>query len=554
MRWIALLAAAAWCSTAAAQPATSPASPTPDNPDLAALVGKAAPAIQLTGLDGKQHSLSDYPGNVIVLDFWGTFCVPCKKAMPHLDALAKQLADKGLTVLAVNEGATAADAQKFVSDIQVTLPILLDPNTTAGNAYAVDGLPETVIVGRDGKIRNVFDQGDDQTELAIDQAIRDALGVGVPASQPSAGREDGVKSLLARVSAAYLNLATLQVAGTIDAHADINGEVESHHAEFSAAFNGPGQFKHEVTGDVVAATSGGKLYVFLPAESVFFSGDAPTARGVLDDLAAGAGPLLRTQDLSLALALSDDPARDLTAGATSVSLASPEKIGDQDCPTLNITMPTYAMLVAFDPATYLVRRVTLDLSSGLAARGAAVKTAISTVDFARTITAAPPAADQLAFVLPPTASEYAPEAADANALTGKPAPDFKLTGLDGKVVTSGQLRGSVYILDFWATWCGPCRMSLPGLDSIYKSKKAAGLKVFAVDEMEDQQAVTEFVAETGLSIPVLLDSENSAGAEYGAQGIPETVLVGRDGIVRQVFIGAGNEEAIAAQVDAALGK
>src|SRR5207253_2073691 len=105
-----------------------------------------------------------------------------------------------------------------------------------------------------------------------------------------------------------------------------------------------------------------------------------------------------------------------------------------------------------------------------------VKTAELTIDFSKSTPNAAPAKRDLFAWKPPkdaTAAKGDEEldvgagVAEANSLAGKPAPDFKLTSLDGSSVSLAELKGSVVVLDFWATWCGPCVMSLPHLDKLY---------------------------------------------------------------------------------------
>jgi len=93
---------------------------------------------------------------------------------------------------------------------------------------------------------------------------------------------------------------------------------------------------------------------------------------------------------------------------------------------------------------------------------------------------------------------------------------------------------------------------LPGIDALYQGRKADGLKVFAVNQQETEDTIKPFVAQLHLSMPVLLDTDGKVNAAYGADAIPETVVVGRNGVVRNVFIGAGNDQDIASAVDEAL--
>jgi thiol-disulfide isomerase/thioredoxin len=129
----------------------------------------------------------------------------------------------------------------------------------------------------------------------------------------------------------------------------------------------------------------------------------------------------------------------------------------------------------------------------------------------------------------------------AMALAGKPAPAFTLKDLEGKSVELGQLKGSVVVLDFWATWCGPCVQSLPHIAELSREQGPKGLKVFAVNQQEGEAEVKQFLsAHRDLNdLTVLLDSNGAVGAKYLANAIPETVVIGKDGVIKKVFVGAG---------------
>jgi thiol-disulfide isomerase/thioredoxin len=132
------------------------------------------------------------------------------------------------------------------------------------------------------------------------------------------------------------------------------------------------------------------------------------------------------------------------------------------------------------------------------------------------------------------------EAGDAaQGLVGKAAPNFTLKQLGGKDVTLKDLKGQVVVLDFWATWCGPCVKGLPHVDAIYKDKKDKGMKAFAVNMQEDPAEVQKFIAEKKLSLPVLLETKGDVAAKYKVEAIPETVVIGKDGTVKKVFVGIG---------------
>jgi peroxiredoxin len=117
-------------------------------------VGDAPPAFRLTTLDG---AVVEFPaqvaGKVVVLRFWATWCPFCKEEMKAVQAVWSASRDRGLEVLAVNAGQEKADITEFIARLGVAYPVLLDPGSKTARQYGVTGLPMTVIVGRDGKIK-----------------------------------------------------------------------------------------------------------------------------------------------------------------------------------------------------------------------------------------------------------------------------------------------------------------------------------------------------------------------------------------------------------------
>src|SRR5438552_8863991 len=137
----------------------------------------------------------------------------------------------------------------------------------------------------------------------------------------------------------------------------------------------------------------------------------------------------------------------------------------------------------------------------------------------------------IALILGLMVAPLARAADDTKALKGKPAPDFTLKTLDGKDVTLSEQKGSVVLMDFWATWCGPCRASLPHVQKLAADKELAakGLKVWAVNAHEDQSKVSAFKKENSYSFETPLDAKGATMKDYMVHGIPTTVIVGRDG-------------------------
>jgi len=136
-------------------------------------------------------------------------------------------------------------------------------------------------------------------------------------------------------------------------------------------------------------------------------------------------------------------------------------------------------------------------------------------------------------------------------LAGKPAADFSLLTLEGRRVTLGALRGKVVVLDFWATWCGPCRRWMPIVARLERQLRARGVLVYAVNERDTSEKVRRYLRETKLVVPVLMDRTGSVGMLYGAQSIPLTVVIGRDGVIVRSLVGLHPEEDLRSALAAA---
>jgi thiol-disulfide isomerase/thioredoxin len=125
-----------------------------------------------------------------------------------------------------------------------------------------------------------------------------------------------------------------------------------------------------------------------------------------------------------------------------------------------------------------------------------------------------------------------------NPLLGKPAPDFQFQGPDGQSISLSALKGNPVLINFWATWCGPCRGEMPYLQQIYEKWQIMGVVLLAINIMESSSDVDKFMQSQGLSLPVLLDSEGEIAAQYDIQAIPATFFIDSEGIVQEVKVGA----------------
>lgn len=137
--------------------------------------GAAAPAIELPAPGSGRISLAQYRGKLVWLDFWASWCGPCKQSFPWMNALQDKYGPAGLQVLAVNVDARAADAEKFLAEHPARFALGFDPAGATPRSYQIKGMPTSVLIGPDGRVLKVH-SGFRESEVAeLEQQIRTAL-------------------------------------------------------------------------------------------------------------------------------------------------------------------------------------------------------------------------------------------------------------------------------------------------------------------------------------------------------------------------------------------
>lgn len=131
---------------------TRPAEPPAAGAALVPVVGAPAPDFTLADPDGVRYTLSELRGQVVVLNFWATWCTPCRIEMPMLQARYDRDRENGLIVLGVNFDEPAADVRLFGRELGISFPLLLDPGAGVQRLYRVRGYPSTFVVDREGKL------------------------------------------------------------------------------------------------------------------------------------------------------------------------------------------------------------------------------------------------------------------------------------------------------------------------------------------------------------------------------------------------------------------
>ena len=144
--------------------------------------------------------------------------------------------------------------------------------------------------------------------------------------------------------------------------------------------------------------------------------------------------------------------------------------------------------------------------------------------------------------------------AASGSLTGRTAPDFALKSSTGENLRLSEYRGDVVMINFWATWCGPCRQEMPLLDELHSRYERVGFSLLGVNIDDDAGKAMNMVSELGVTFPVLFDHRKEVSKMYEVDAMPTTVILDREGTVRHIHYGykPGYEEKYLDQIRSLL--
>ena len=234
----------------------------------------------------------------------------------------------------------------------------------------------------------------------------------------------------------------------------------------------------------------------------------------------------------------------LLAGLGDVKYVGEEKLGDEKAHHLLVVFQKTPHDVWFSAeAKPRLLKLLPDLKAIAAANGRELPKDVElklTVEFTKWAYDEEPSAEAFAAV-PPKDFELVPDlfAPPAVRMIGKAAPAFELQTLTGSPFKLSDQVGKVVVLDFWATWCGPCVAALPKINETTAKYKEKGVVFQAVNQQEEASIVKEFLAAQKLDVPVILDIEGKVGTLFKVEGIPQTVIIDKTGKIQVVHVGAG---------------
>lgn len=323
---------------------------------------------------------------------------------------------------------------------------------------------------------------------------------------------------------------------------------------FKVSFQRPNKFymnleSGKLGGKIVS--DGKNVTLFSPTVNKYVVQPAPenlaAVFNTLDYQVVGGG----FSSMSLLESMCDsDPYKQIMTDVLKVEYIGTEKLGEQACDRVRFTQRDMSWdLWMRQGAQPWIEKVSADMSKIFAQKQSASEElknmkAILTCTYSNIQPNVGPAADLLTFKAPEGATEVKSfldkdSTPATHPLVNAPAPQFELETLDGKKFDVAANKGKVVVLDFWATWCGPCVQALPIVTEVTSSLKDKDVVFLAVNIQETPDQIKDFITKQNIKVNVGLDQDGKVAQLYQVRGIPQTVIIGKDGIIAEVHVGFG---------------
>lgn len=368
-----------------------------------------------------------------------------------------------------------------------------------------------------------------------------------PGLRPPRAGQPTPTAILESMAAAYKIATSYADQGTVRVQAKLGDQNVDQPVDYSVALVRPNKLRMQVFQGVVVC-DGEQFRAFshaLPGQ--YLNHPAPqnlSFQDILsDEMLASALTQGPTQSFSwvpvqLLLLWAEDPLKTILYQAQDPVLLGTGNIEGRECYRVDVTRPEGKYILWIDSESSVLRRIELpgeELARALGG-GQQLESVSVVADFHGAKFDAEVNAEAFKFEAPKEVEAVEQLASPMVRMLGKPAPDFKFVDLEGNEVTPKSLEGKVAVLDFWATWCGPCRMTLPLLEKVYQqykdNDKVAFLAV-SVDEMSvtDQQ-LRDMFSELKVNVPIGRDPEQHVGRSFQTMQIPTIFLLGSTGLVQ----------------------
>ncbi len=411
-----------------------------------------------------------------------------------------------------------------------------------------------------------------QVERKIDAAIE-----GIPADRAGPLPEGlpSAQEVLNSMVGAYKGASTYQDTGYVEGTFRLSGRPQGDKASYMVALARPNKIRVQAYAGLVVS-DGQKLWASLldlpdqvlrreaPAEVTVAS--IYPERNLVSALASGPTQVFTWLPVQLVLLLADDPLKTLLHQSEEPAMLRPDKIGQRECYRVQYRREEGTGVLWIDRETYVLRRMEVPADALRAAlvrdqgvRPDQIQEFSLVVEFEDARLNGPIDPNIFEFQVPDDAQVVEAFFPPDVLWLGQSPAEFSFVDLDGNPVTPQWLADKIAVIDFWATWCEPCRISLPGLEQAYQKYKENEKVVFravsidlTTDTVEqprvEDDALREMFKQLGVTVPIARDPEQSAYRAFKIQGVPTTVILGPDGLVHYRKTGGGSPDVIAAQL------
>ena len=373
------------------------------------------------------------------------------------------------------------------------------------------------------------------------------------AAAPAVAVEPKAAEALQRMADFYRGMKSLRLELEVQLHMQSEGLKQELTSSWTIALARPNRLAitHKAgQGGFHFICDGSNTFVFIPQAKRYLQQPAPASLDQYFESPTEVGNLLQHGIPFFSTLMAPQPYRLLLADVDSVKYLGTEMWQGAECHRVRGVQKQFDWDMWLETGKQpLVRKVIMDMSKGMQAAAAAAPQMTNAqwqMEILFNQYEMNPAVADAAFQFTPPATakkvdSFRPQQQEDDGpspLLGKPAPALDLDLLDGGKLTLAKHQGKdVVVLDFWATWCGPCRRSLPLLAGVAAQYQGKGVVVYAVNQRESAETAKNFMAKEKLLLTVALDSEGAAGNSYGVEGIPQTVVIGKDGSVQAVHVG-----------------
>jgi thiol-disulfide isomerase/thioredoxin len=363
--------------------------------------------------------------------------------------------------------------------------------------------------------------------------------------------EQAERNVLERTAGLYRTMGSFVFAGTIEISQVSSHGPQTQKAQFLAATPGHGMLRDEVTGGGATGmfvSNGRETWIYNGTVNQYMRkpGAADSVLKLFPNKGVG-GMLVSRYSLITEGANAARFLEDTTLTVDGVKRRC-DVLEVTYAPPLNTPVKEDPRRYWIDKETYLVLRQRSAMHVDSPQYGKIDQ--VEVINFNRAAVD-PKLPDTLwTFRVPQGATQVDEFKNDANdpgsAFRGRPAFDFTLKDLKGRPRSLKSLRGKTVLLDFWATWCGPCRITMPQVAKVHAQYKNRGVEVLSINVGENAQKAGDYIAKNGYAFTTLLDEDRTVATQYRVNGIPTLVVIDAKGNISDYLVGARDEAALKA--------